>query len=224
MKSLRLLSLFIAVVMLATVALIIPTAAEELPTVYVTEINKAIAAANGNVFTKAFNGTNTIKSSEANFRWTVQIVCKPTDKANVFELAENPIGNLTNGKDDKPDQTVTIPEGGFIYSAHVDDSDAAKANKTFDKSSENQKRIKDLKKGDKVTISGIDIAKGTKTANAVIYIGVKTDATPSSSTATSSKTTSSQPKTGDNGILYFAIAAIISLAGAATLSIRKRSR
>lgn len=253
MKLLKLLSFFVAAVLLATAVMIIPITAEELDTLYVTQINQRVIAASGAVFTKAFNGSNTIKSSEGNFRWTKQIICKPTNKANVYEVVEV-VGNLKNGTNGDPDETITMPEGGFIYAAHVDDRQEAKDNGTFERSKANYDKLGNLNQGDKVTIYGIDIANGTITNDAVIYIGEKSDSSSStssssssssapssssssapassssaaqSSSSTSSKTSTSSttsPKTGDEGIALFAVAALIALAGASALSIRKRSR
>lgn len=219
-KTLKLFSLLIAVLIFATVVMVIPAAADDRPSLYVTQINKKVEAGCGAIFTKAFTNSNTVKSSEGNFRWTKQIVCKPTDKAGVYELAEDPIGNLKNGANGEPDESIEIPEGGFIYAAHIDDRDTAKQDGTFSRSSDNQKKLGDLKKGDKVTLVGIDIANSKIESNAIIYIGETAGTTTSAPTGNSS----AQPKTGDEGILSIAVIAVISLAGASVVSIRRRSR
>ncbi len=250
-KSIKFFSFILAAVILVTVAMIIPTSAEDLPSLYVTQINQKVVYASGAIFTKAFNGTNTVKSSEGNFRWTKQIVCKPTSKAGVYELTQDPIGNLKNGTNGDPDESIVIPEGGFIYAAHIDDRDTAKQDGTFERSRDNQNKLAGLKKGDKVTLVGINIANSTIESNAVIYIGDTTasesssqpassssqsvsstssvssstsSAPASSSKPASSSTSSKQPETGDNGILTVAVIAVLSLALASVISIRKRSR
>lgn len=246
MKALKIFSLLIAVVLLATMALSFPTTAEDLPSVYVTKINQRIDYGDGIVFTKHFNNSNTIKSSEGNFRWTKQIVCKPTDKPNVYELVSDTVGNLMNGTNGTADESLTIPEGGFIYAAHIDDRDPN--SDAFHNSKDNQNKIANLKAGQKVTVVGIDVANGTIQADAVIYIGELSDESssssseasapsssssapasssstaPSSTSSAASSASSNQPQTGDDGIAWLAAAALISLAGASALSLRTRRR
>ena len=238
--SLKLITLLMATVMLATVALILPAEAADLPSLYVSQINKSVIADAGAVFTKSFNGTNKVlvdnQNGGANLLWAYVIVAKPTSKTGVFEV--------TVKQQFYTDKTtlVEIPEGGFIYAAHCDNSEEAQKKDTFAKIDANFKRVDGIKVGDKLTISGIDIAAGTAQANAVIYLGdnsanvpsessTPSTSTPSesstpstSSTPSVSSTASNNPETGDSGIAYFAIAAIISLAGATVFSLKKRSR
>lgn len=202
MKFLKMLTLLIAFAIFATLFMNIQTAAQDLPSVYVSQINKKVDYASGAIFTKAFTNSNTIKSSEGNFRWTKQIVCKPTDKPGVYELTQDTVGNLKNGTNGDPDESLTIPENGFIYAAHIDDRDTAKQDGTFESSKANQDKISNLKAGQKVTISGIDIETGTIQANAVIYIGDATEANdnPSSASSTSAPVSSTPSSTSSTPV------------------------
>ena len=164
----KLLALFIACVMLTVGILALTAYAEEPDTMYVTEINTRIAAANGNIFTSAFNGTNTIKSSEGNFRWTSVVVAEPTDTTGIYRVVSVQ-DHLTNGEGGTQDIAVTFPQGGFIYAAHFDDS--SEGSDTYINSQKNKAKAHALEAGQLLTLSGVNISAGTKTADAVIIIG-----------------------------------------------------
>ena len=176
-----LLTFFTVVILVATV-LVFSTDAVEVETVYVTLINEKVTSASGNIFTKDYNGTNKVQADadHANFVWAYTIAAEPTDKDNVYEV--------TFSEEQVKEGEVTIPEGGFIYSAHCDNSQAAIDNGTYKTSEDNYVKTKSLEVGDLITISGIDLAKGEIDEGAVIYLAevvAEEDSNPSDSNDTS---------------------------------------
>lgn len=169
MKNIRVLAALIACLMLLTVVSVFSVSAAEQESLYVTSINKAVAAASGAVFTSDFNETNTIKSSEGNFLWVTLVTAEPTDKEGVYKIIYTG-KNLANGtKEGEPDKSVTVPKDGFVYAAHLDDTE--EGSEICKTSSDNQAKTAALKVGDLVTISGIDLKAGTIKTDSVIYIG-----------------------------------------------------
>ncbi|PKM62804.1 MAG: hypothetical protein CVU97_03440 [Firmicutes bacterium HGW-Firmicutes-21] len=170
-NAFRLLAMIIVCSMLtAGIFILTAGAVNEGDTLYVTQINKLVGAASGTVFTKAYNNTTTIKSSQGNFRWVAVIAAEPTSTAGVYRVTYTG-KNLTKGDDGTADVAVTIPANGFIYTAHTDDSEAAKASGVWESSGENTRKTGELTVGQLITITGIDITAGTISASAQITVG-----------------------------------------------------
>jgi hypothetical protein len=181
--SLKLMSAVIIIIMMLSVLVVAPVNAADTQSLYVTQVNQPVATASGALFTKAFNGTNKVKADATaggNFIWAAVIAAEPTATKGVFKVTFSQLF-FTD-----PNQEVTLPEGGFIYAAHCDDSD--KESDVYKKSNANITATAALQVGQTVTISGIDIAAGTATATAAITIG---GTSTGNSQATSSATSSS---------------------------------
>lgn len=183
-SSLKLLSALMILVMLTAAVLVLPAYAEgTTTTLYITKINEKIGAGDGNIFTKAFNGTNKVLSDPTNggnFKWAAVIAAEPTGKANEFKV-------IYTGSNLDATVEVTIPEGGFVYAAHYDDTDPE--SDIGKKSSANRNATSALKVGDILTLSDVDIANSKLGTNPVIKIGASSGNT--SSQATSSAASSS---------------------------------
>ncbi|HAN21435.1 MAG: hypothetical protein A2Y15_09245 [Clostridiales bacterium GWF2_36_10] len=162
---LKILATIMACIMLVVVFAVPALAEETEESMYITAINVSVTAASGTIFTKDFNGTDTVLQSEGNFRWVTYFTAKPTSTSGVFEVVD------TGANIADPTTSVTIPEGGFIYTSHVDDSEAAKASGVYESSSANTDTTKKLVAGNKISIVGVDLTAGTKTEDAKIVIG-----------------------------------------------------
>lgn len=164
----RILAAMIACLMLIVV-FAVPAFAEgkTADSLYITAINEKVATGSGTVFTKDFNDTNKIGIKEGNFDWAAYVTAKPTATEGVYEVVSENTA-LPNTL-----ESISIPEGGFIYTAHTDtDSESD----VYEKSLANSKVTDALIVGDKITLIGVDLANETKTADAKISLGeVKVD-------------------------------------------------
>ncbi len=169
LNSFRLIAILIVCAMLTAGIMVFTVGAEEADSLYVTAINEKVTGGSGTVFTFGFNNSDTIKSDPnadggGNFVWATVITCEPTDTAGVYKMTSIQ-SNLAN------DVTVTIPEGGFLYAAHVDDTEEAKESGLHERSSKNVDKLKELTVGQLLTISGINLTAETITEDAEIIIG-----------------------------------------------------
>lgn len=159
-NKIKILAVTVCTLLLAIMLAVPAYAADKVDSLYINAINVSVQTGKGTIFTKDFNKTNTIESKEGNFRWVALFVAKPTSKTGIYEVVE--VGeNLEEGK------TVTIPEGGFIYTAHMDDvatTPEAEASKT------NRAATKEVKKGDMITLTGVDLKTAKITADAKILL------------------------------------------------------
>lgn len=166
--SLKSLAMLTACLMLVTVVLVAPVSAEDTieaaDSIYVSAINLSVTGGSGTIFTKDFNGTNTITTAEANFKWVTFFTAKPTTTANVYEVVAIDVNS-----DGQPNAEIAVPDGGFIYAGHCDDSD--KTSDIYKKSAANLKAIGELTVGAQVTVSGVDFTNKTVTATANIVAG-----------------------------------------------------
>lgn len=196
-SSLKLLAIVAACLMIVTVALVAPVSAEEAEIVaadsmYVTAVNVSVTAASGTIFTKDFNGTNTITTTEANLKWVTFFIAKPTSTANVYEVV-----TIDMNSDGQPNTELTIPEGGFIYVGHCDDAD--KTSDAYKNSAANLKAIVALTVGSQVTVSGVDFAAEEATANANIVAGaVEVSVDETSSEAVSEVVSETESSVGED--------------------------
>lgn len=208
MKNRKILILLLSAIFLSVVV-VFTSRAQETETVYVNEINRTVLAGSGTVFTKDFNNTSKIKvePTEGNLIWCAVISAKPTEKTNVFEVTFTKKGFQT-------EEEVTIPEGGFIYAAHVDDTEEAIVSGLFEISSQNMDKTMTIEVGDLITLSGINLVTGTITEDAFIYLD-EVDVEESLPDETSPEDISPAssvdiPATGDNDTFAFIVAIFIT--------------
>lgn len=205
-------SALMVLIMLATVALILPVnAEEELPkTLYVTKINQAVGTADGVIITKDFKKSDKVKSDPAsggNFVWAAVIAAEPTGNANEYRVTFSK--KFIADKEEE----VTIPANGFIYAAHCDD--ANKESDIYKKSSANQLATAALQVGAIIKVTDIDIAKSTLGANPSITI-VSTSGTTSGST--SSTAASSAAASGTSSVASAASSTAASSTAASSVA------
>ncbi len=164
----RMLVAVLIVTLLSIGVIAIGVSAEDTESLYITAVNTKVTAGSGTVFTKDFNGTDTIKSDPdggGNFRWVTLFTCKPTNVESVFEVTSFQ-ENLAD------DLEVVIPEGGFIYAAHHDDSNSAWMK---EKSEVNMEIIKKVNIGEYVTIINVDLENSIFYKGAALYLGNVTE-------------------------------------------------
>lgn len=216
MKNRKILILLLSAIFLSVVV-VFTSRAQETETVYVNEINRTVLAGSGTVFTKDFNNTSKIKvePTEGNLIWCAVISAKPTEKTNVFEVTFTKKGFQT-------EEEVTIPEGGFIYAAHVDDTEEAIASGLFEISSQNMDKTMTIEVGDLITLSGINLVTGTITEDAFIYldevdveeseVSTPEESLPDETSPEDISPASSVdiPATGDNDTFAFIVAIFIT--------------
>lgn len=183
--------------------------------------------------------------ANANLKWPVIIICEKVSDG-VYKVKQDPIVPLGTVPE------ITLNQNEIIIAIHSSTSDLSM--KDTYKNVEQKLAALNVKAGMYFTFEGIDLVNGTcengvaicsaqapgsesSTSQSESSTSTETSSTSASSTeskntsqesssktATSSTTSSQHPKTGDAGTIANIIIAIMALAGAATVAVKKRSR
>ena len=134
--------------------------------VYLTDFNKRVEAGNATIFTADFEGAvdGSIEADAGNFNWVAYLIAAPTDVEGQY------IVTLTGTH--LPDgESLQIPDGGFIVTAHVDDTNLGSDVNV--NTAANRAALESFLVDDIITLTGVDFVAGTVSEDASVdlYLG-----------------------------------------------------
>lgn len=120
---------------------------------YVTQINKVVDNASGAIFTRGYefvDNVGALDAVKADLKDITGFITAPTDEKDVFIVTQK-IKNVESG-------SIIIPEGGFIYCAHFDNT---VGNDWYKTSELNLTSTAKIKVGDKLKLNDVDFSETT---------------------------------------------------------------
>ncbi|PKM62913.1 MAG: hypothetical protein CVU97_03060, partial [Firmicutes bacterium HGW-Firmicutes-21] len=162
----------------ATVSLTDPRETDEPPveppvdpiSVYISNFNEKIGYGFTSIFTADFSGaeSSVISTTAGNFAWVAYIIAEPGTVSGQFVITATG-KHLSEG-------SLTIPNGGFIIAAHIDDRVAN--SEVHLKTLANRKELEKFAVGDIITLTGVNLTAGTLTESASADLFIDSGVTP----------------------------------------------